>query len=141
LSSFHIDEGQDENPDIIPEREEIIDPCAIGPWYAGLRYFENMPLNYVVILVQRGFLQLDEHYGNAPTVNDFITFGSNWGDYDIRFHGYEVSRSRADCRVVIQGMMLRKGSHRIDNVEFIIDWDEFNKNANECTERRSGWLI
>ena len=89
-------------------------------------------------MVSKGFLKLDERQNEAPTTADLIGFMEKWEKHDIRALGYEVSKTREDGRVTLEGLMT-SGLKEVNDQEFLADWHEFNKGADELDDVMSWW--
>ncbi len=129
----------------IPERERILEPYIIediGPyhlgknWVGGLKWFSGLQLSAAKELVEKGYLDPNGTQNYSPTVAEFLAFMKKWEKYDIRAHGYEVSKIRDDTRVTIAGLSL---ANEVNDEDFLADWKKFNGGADELTGTYSWW--
>lgn len=91
------------NPDI-KRRDEILfgkyDPSA---YMGGICRFEDMDLPTLKLLVDEGFVNLDERQNYSPSILELMEFSENYGGV-YHFDGYVVSDRRDDYRVSIDGI-------------------------------------
>jgi len=87
----------------------------------GIRYFENLILNKLELLLKEDFIDKDESQNSSPTTKEFLEIIKK--EPGLTCHGYAVSIERDDYRVSIEGIEGQLNDIKL--IEELNDADEF----------------
>lgn len=147
--AFDASKGWKDKDNEIPKREKLIipylnyhpsfeKPADRFKWSGGVRSFTEMSLSVVEKLIRLKYLSKSERQNESPTAADFVRFMKKWKQYNIKAHGYEVSKARDDVRISIEGLQ-HSCEEALEDHAFIADWYKFNRKADELSDTRSWW--
>lgn len=84
-------------------RNKILGIPDAASWFGGSEKIQNVDLNTVKLLIQSGFVELEEAQNDSPTTQQFLNFMEKYPD--VKAHGYAVSHKRDDYRITLEGLM------------------------------------
>lgn len=93
----------DFNPDIETRDKIIFGKYEPQKYMGGCRHFENMDIDTLQILIDKGFADPEDAQNYSPTIEELIEFAEQYGDA-YTFDGYTVIDTRSDYRVSIEAI-------------------------------------
>lgn len=114
------------NRDIKTRDEMIFGKYNPERYSGGCRNFNEMHLETIKELIEKGFCDPDECQNSSPTVEEFVNFIANHEGWYL--NGYAITDKRHDYRVSITGMC-KEGM--IEDIDELKDFVEFARFADE----------
>lgn len=131
---IHFDEPRTLNRDAKTRDELIFGEFNPEAYCGNIRHFESLTVDTLKRLLEKNFIDPDEHQNNAPTTAQILNFMERYPAYTA--HGYAVSINRKDYRMTLEGVS--KG-RRADSALELADFtelfklaDSFNPSIMEC---------
>ena len=114
------------NRDIKTRDEMIFGEYNPERYSGGCRNFDEMNLETIKELIDKGFCDPDECQNSSPTVEEFVNFIANHEGWYL--NGYAITDKRHDYRVSITGMCKER---MIEDIDELKDFVEFARFADE----------
>lgn len=71
-------------------------------WTGGVMHYENMDVETLKQLIEKGYADPNDRQNCAPCIKDFVALMEKYPT--LKAHGYVVERERNDARISVEGV-------------------------------------